>query len=185
MTADAGPGTPRFSVLLPTHDRADVVGFAISSVLEQTVPDFELLVVGDGCTDDTARVVASFGDPRVRWFDLPKGPGFGYANRDHALAEARGDLVAFMAHDDLMLPDHLEAMGPVFEDPHVEWAYSRPAWVADDGIVIPFPVDLRSPGPFQRFMTSENPIPASCVVHRRSCFDDAGGWDGPVPRAGD
>ena len=161
MSVQAGPRTPRFSVLLPTHDRADVIGFAMSSVLEQTVPDLELLVVGDGCTDDTGRVVTSFDDPRVRWFDLPKAPGYGYANRDRVLEEARGDLVAFMAHDDLMLPDHLEAMQPVFADSRVEWSYSRPAWVSDDGLVVPFPVDLRSPGPFERFMTTENPIPAS------------------------
>ena len=76
---------PRFTVLMPTHYRPDTIGYAIRSVLNQTVPDFELLVVGDGATAETAAVVRSFTDPRIRWFDLPKAAGFGYANRNIAM----------------------------------------------------------------------------------------------------
>jgi glycosyltransferase involved in cell wall biosynthesis len=176
---------PRFSVLLPTHDRADVVGLAIRSMLDQTSADFELLVVGDGCTDRTADVVLDFGDPRIHWFDLPKAPFFGYANRNVALREARGDLVAFMAHDDLVLPDHLERLGALFDDPAVDLAYSRPVWVADDGLVVPFAVDLRDPVERHHFLEVGNSIPASCVMHRRACLERAGYWPEDVPGAAD
>ena len=176
---------PRFSILLPTHDRADVVGFAIRSVLAQTEQDFELLVVGDGCTDGTAAVVLGFDDRRIRWFDLPKAPFFGYANRNVAMREARGGLVAFAAHDDLLLPDHLELLGARFAADDVEWAYSRPLWVADDGLIVPFAVDLRDPVQLGYFLDVANSIPASCVVHRRACLDRYGYWPMDVPSAAD
>ena len=176
---------PRFSVLLPTHQRADVVGYAIESVLAQTEPSFELLVVGDGCTDETAAVVGAFDDERIRWFDLPKAPGFGYANRNLGLREARGELIAFLAHDDLLLPDHLEQLGPVFDDPAIEWAYSRPLWMDDEGVAVPFAVDLRRPDALKAFLEVDNAVPAVCVVHRRSCLDRYGDWPEDVERGGD
>ncbi len=176
---------PRFTVLLPTHNRADVVGFAISSVLRQADPDFELLVVGDGCTDSTASVVQAFGDTRIRWLDYPKSPDFGYANRNRALREARGALIAFAAHDDLLLPDHLSLLGQTFDDADVEWAYSRPLWVSDDGLMVPFAVDLRKPPDLDRFMHVVNTIPASCVVYRRGCLERYGYWPEDSRSSGD
>ena len=186
MTRSSRPGgSPKFSVLLPTHDRADVVGLAIDSLLRQTEPDFELLVVGDGCTDNTAEVVLGFRDPRVRWLDLPKAPNFGYANRNIALGEARGDLIAFVAHDDLALPDHLELLARPFERQEVEWAYSRPLWVSDEGTLVPFAVDLGQPAQLDHFLSTANTIPASCVVHRRSCLARFSDWPEEVPISGD
>jgi glycosyltransferase involved in cell wall biosynthesis len=176
---------PLFSVLLPTHNRADVVGHAIDSVLSQTETDFELLVVGDGCTDGTAQVVKSFGDRRIRWYDLPKAPHFGYANRNQAIRGARGELLAFMAHDDIMLPDHLGRLAAYFEDERIELAYSRPLWVSDDGFVVPYAVDLRRPHHLEVFLEDHNTIPATCVVYRRSTHERVGGWPEDVVSGGD
>jgi Glycosyl transferase family 2 len=181
----SGPSGQKFSVLLPTHNRADVIGLAIRSVLAQTEQDFELLVVGDGCTDETADVVARFADERIRWFDLPKAPHFGYANRNICLREARGELVAIVAHDDLVVADHLAQLAAAFASPTIDWAYSRPMWVFDDGIVVPFAVDLTRPKELDVFLSDHNTIPASCVMYRRTCHDRYGYWPEDMPKGGD
>ena len=176
---------PRFSILMPTHNRADVVGFAIKSVLAQTEPSFELLIVGDGCTDDTANVVAVCADPRIRWFDLPKAPHFGYANRNFALREARGELVAFAAHDDLLFPDHLARLSARLEETGAEWVYSRPLWVSPDGVVMPLCGNLKNADELARFLQAENFIPASCIVHTRACLEKYGYWREDLAEAAD
>lgn len=176
---------PRFSVLLPTHNRPDVIGYAIKSVLRQTEQDFELLVVGDGCTDNTAEIVQGFDDPRIRWFDLPKAPHFGYANRNVALKQARGELIAFMAHDDMVFDDHLALLAETLESNGAEWAYSRPLWVNLEGVVIAYPMNLYNPSELEVFLTRYNTIPASCVMHRRDCFDKYGYWPEDMPAAAD
>ncbi len=176
---------PRISVLMPTHNRADVLGYAIDSVLRQTEPDFELLVVGDGCTDNTARIVKSFQDSRIVWYDLPKAPNFGYANRNIALRKARGELIAFAAHDDLMFPDHLALLSHEIDAGKLDWIYSRPLWVSTDGVIVPFCTNLHNADELDLFMNIRNSIPAGCVMHRRSCFDKSGYWPEDVESAGD
>jgi len=175
-------GAPKVTVLLPTNGRDEIIGFAIKSLLNQTLEDFELIVVGDGCRDNTESVVNGFDDPRVIWMPFNKAPGAGYANRNLALRKARGRLIAYAQHDDLFFPDHLERCLRVFEDPRVKFAYSRPLWIDDAGLVIPSYVNLRLPGPQKSFLHQMNVLPSSNVVHLRSCFDNAGYWpDEDIP----
>jgi glycosyltransferase involved in cell wall biosynthesis len=128
---------PRFGVVVPTHNRCELLRLAILSVLAQTESDFELLVVGDGCTDNSAFVVARFSDPRIRWLDLPKAPHFGYANRNIALKQAVGQYIAYVTDDDLVFPDHLSLLAGTLERAGAEWAYNRPLWVTTKGVVVP------------------------------------------------
>jgi hypothetical protein len=185
MRQESGNG-PEFSILLPTHNRADVLPFAIRSVLGQTLQDFELLVVGDGCTDNTADIVKGINDPRIIWFDLPKAPNFGYANRNIALRQARGRYIAFMPHDDLWLPDHLEMLRPFLEQPGVEIAYSRPLWVIPEGMIAPAMFNLEHAPTLELFLAKKrNRIPAGCVVHRHECFLKYGYWNEALLAGGD
>ncbi len=179
---------PKFSVLLPTHNRADVVGFAIESVLNQSFKNFELLVVGDGCTDQTEAVVARFSkrDKRVKWFNFPKSAGFGYANRNSALKTAKGELVAYIGHDDLWLPNHLETHADFFEkEKHFLIAGTRALWMSDNHILIPSFFNTDIPAIRQIFNNEHNEIPAVCIVARMEAMKRAGYWIPGTIKAGD
>jgi glycosyltransferase involved in cell wall biosynthesis len=175
---------PRFSILMPTHERADVIGYAIQSVLDQSEQDFELLVVGDGCVAGTGDVVSGFRDQRIRFFDLPKAPYFGYANRNVALREARGAMIAFASDDDLLFPDHLERLGRLL-DRGSKFAYSQALWVSTDGVLVPFLTNLEFADELRVFMDVRNSIPANCVVYRADSLPHLDVWPEDMPAAAD
>lgn len=105
---------PCVSVVLPTYDRAPLLGRAIRSVLGQSYEDFEVIVVDDGSTDGTAGVVASCGDPRVRYVALAHNAGAGAA-RNVGIRLARGKFLAFQDSDDEWLPSKLSKQMSAFE----------------------------------------------------------------------
>jgi len=96
---------PLVSVILPTYNRADLLPRAVSSVLAQTYPHWELIVWDDGSTDNTAEVVRSYGDERVRYF-RNDNHGISYA-RNRAVENARGELLAFLDSDDAWCAEKL------------------------------------------------------------------------------
>ncbi|KQU79320.1 hypothetical protein ASD00_36305 [Ensifer sp. Root31] len=175
---------PRISILMPTHTRVDVIGIAIESVLKQTVDDFELLVVGDGCAPGTADVVAGFRDDRIRFFDLPKAPYFGYANRNIALREARGRFIGFAADDDILLRDHFELLIKALGH-GAAIAHSQALWVSTDGIAAPFMTNLEMPDELSHFMERKNTIPASCFLYRADSLPSLDAWPEELPAAAD
>lgn len=98
---------PTVSVVIATQNRAELLSEAIVSCLYQTVSDFEIVVVDDGSTDNTMEVLASFDDPRVRWVRLDSPRGIAAA-RNLGTQQARGEYIAVLDDDDLMVPDRLE-----------------------------------------------------------------------------
>lgn len=107
-----------FTILMPTFNNCRTLPYSISSVLAQDYPDFELFIVGDGCPDESRQIITSFArnDPRIRFFDNPKGPRHGELHRHAALQEASGRFVTYLSDDDLMLPQHLATITPYLED---------------------------------------------------------------------
>jgi glycosyltransferase involved in cell wall biosynthesis len=99
------------SVVIPTYNYGRFVATAIESALAQTRMPLEVIVVDDGSTDDTAAVVARFGDS-VRYIHKPNG-GLSSA-RNAGIAAARGDLIALLDADDRWLPHKLERQVPYF-----------------------------------------------------------------------
>lgn len=104
------PSAPQVSVVIPTYNRAGVLGRAITSVLSQTFPDLECIVVDDGSTDQTVVLVERFQDPRLRLLRLPVNKGGGHA-RNVGIQAARGELLAFLDNDDEWLPPDAGAAG--------------------------------------------------------------------------
>jgi glycosyltransferase involved in cell wall biosynthesis len=99
--------TPKFSVVIPAYNAGLYIAECVNSVLAQTDPDFEVIVVDDGSTDDTAQIVSSFTDPRLRLVQRANG-GLAVA-RNTGIAASRGELVAFLDADDRWCPEKLAA----------------------------------------------------------------------------
>jgi glycosyltransferase involved in cell wall biosynthesis len=182
------PNSPLLTILLPTHNRGDVISFAIESVLKQTVSNFELFIVGDGCTDDTEKIVQKFvqKDSRVQWFPFAKGKGFGYEYRNTVLKKARGKYTAFAAHDDLWFPDHLEKLLTFLND-HPEYllAYTRPLWITPEGVLLPSIFNTDNQSTKKTLLEYHNEIPANCVIHRSDAMKKVGYWNSSLPQAAD
>jgi len=105
-----GGRSPKVSVILPTHNRADLLPGSVESVLEQGYEDLELIVVDDGSTDHTASMLREFEeeDERVSTIFLAENRGVYFA-RDVGWRRARGEYVAWADSDDRWLPGKLEA----------------------------------------------------------------------------
>lgn len=102
------------SVILPTFNRADLVGEAIESVLVQTYGDLELIVVDDGSTDETPGLLARWKDSRLRVI-RQENQGKSAA-RNRGLDAANGEFIAFLDSDDLWAETYLESVLEVFSD---------------------------------------------------------------------
>ncbi|GCD44727.1 glycosyl transferase [Streptomyces paromomycinus] len=169
------PASTRFSVVCPTYNRSRLIAQTLDSVRSQSVTDWELLVVSDGSTDDTEDWVrAAVGrDPRIRLIRTerhghPSGP------RNRGLAEARGEFIAYLDHDDVWHEAHLSALLTAFES---------------GGDVVATGFELRDEE--GRVTSSSRPLEMcwhpeiqalgavfepSRVAHRRGCAERVGGW---------
>ena len=163
---------PLVTVIIATYNRSGPLHYAISSVLAQTFDDFELLVVGDACTDDSEQVVRAFPDSRISWHNLPANTGNQSGPNKQGLALAKGDYIAYLGHDDLWHPDHLKNLVSAIE--------------ANDGdLAFSLTLDIGPPSkPTREVMglcpngVYEWPIwaPPSSWVHRRDIVNRIGNW---------
>jgi len=158
---------PKVTIILPTYNWSAVLPFSIASALDQSFGDFELIVVGDGCTDDSGDVVGSVGDPRVRWVNLDSNVGHQSGPNNEGLRRARGELVAYLGHDDLWLPHHLGCLVAAIES-GADMAF---------GVVRMVPADPE----LQRAALAERYRPGmwiapTATVHRRALTRRLGGW---------
>ncbi len=171
----------RVSVVTPAFNAAATIGAAISSVLDQTYRDVELVVVDDGSTDATAVIAEAYGDPVRVVRQENKGVA---AARNRGIREAAGELIAFCDADDALLPEHLERLVPVW-DARGGIATANSYWLLPGGIGktryrggFPKPDDQRQAILEQNFVSPLSLFP-------RSLLDEVGPFDEERRRAED
>lgn len=166
------PASPRVSIITATYNYSSVLWYAIQSALRQTFQDFEYLVIGDGCTDDSEQVVASFRDPRLRWHNLPTNSGSQSAPNNQGLELARGEFIAYLGHDDVWYPTHLEKLVQTLDETQSDWAHALTVMIGPPGSNVSRLIGLAPPGTSpdnMLFMTS-------AVMHKRALVSQIGKW---------
>ncbi|RMG06219.1 MAG: glycosyltransferase [Cyanobacteria bacterium J055] len=123
---------PIVSVIIPTYNAEKTIQETVSSVLNQTLSDLELIIINDGSTDRTLDVVSTLDDPRLKVFSYPNA---GVAiSRNRGLSKATGQYISFIDADDLWTPDKLEAQYQALQDnPQASVAYSWTDYVDESG----------------------------------------------------
>jgi hypothetical protein len=155
---------PIATVLVPTHNHGRLLEYALRSALGQTVADLEIFIVGDG-VDEATRVAVTHAaaDPRVRFFDRPKGARHGEALRHEALQEARGEIVCYLSDDDLWLPEHVESLARALED--ADFAHVLPAYITASQEIAVHAGHLAAPWIRAHMQSGFNFIPLSAAAH--------------------
>lgn len=174
---------PTVSVVVSSYNYGRYIGAALNSVRRQTLADFEALVIDDGSTDDSRRVIREFlADPRFRLIKQDHGGQARAKNR--GLAEARGPYVAFLDADDLWAKRKLEKQVALMEsDPRLGVICTRRKIVDADGKPRPCS-DGRPPrGHVVAEMFRQNFVCFSSAMLRAGVADHVGGFDESIPLA--
>jgi len=167
------------SVVIPAYNYARYLPEAIGSVLAQTYPDFEVIVVDDGSTDETRAVVQRFDDPRVRYV-WQENQGLSAA-RNTGIRESKRAYVGFLDADDLWQPNHLAAAVAEFARRGPEFALVAGTSVRMDQDKRELPTRIRPEQETQELTAADIVLktrfmPSSAVV-RRSVFAECGDFD--------
>jgi len=174
------PEMPKVSVIIPTHDRAELLRLAITSVIDQTFKDWEIIVVDDQSTDHTPAVVESFADKRIKYLHN-KGKNGPSIARNLAISAASGEYIAFLDDDDEWLPHKLEKQIAVIDSctEKVGGIYSNRLMIDKSTGEIysedPGVETLR--GNLLTQLMKKNPIHTSTLLIRKACLNKIGLFD--------
>jgi len=167
---------PKVSAIVPAYNCACYIGQTVESVLNQTYPNCEIIVVDDGSTDDTQSILQPYCD-RIRYI-YQENQGVAAA-RNRGIQEARGEFIAFLDHDDFFLPDKLATQVACFQlQPELGIVHS--GWRRVDSRGEP----LGDIEPWQKAPNLDleewirwKPILLSAMMFRREWLEQAGGLD--------
>jgi len=165
------------SVVVPTRNRRALLETTLRSVLHQRHVALDVIVVDEASSDDTPRMLAALGDPRVRVIrhDTPHRVS---AARNHGAGMARGDWLAFVDDDDVWAPEKLALQLEAAASSGCDWAYAGTVNIGEGGQIVHGRPPL-SPERVMAALPRYNAIPGggSNVVVRRATWDAVGPFD--------
>lgn len=169
---------PLISIITPTYNRADFIAEAVESVLAQTYSHFEFLIVNDGSTDHTGKVLEPYlNDDRIRLF-RQENQGQSVA-RNVALDEAKGEFICFLDSDNFWPADKLEQQVRIFEQyPTTDVLYGDNVIINESGEELSRNNMARYSGRIAPQMVKDNCVAMNTTMARRQCFDELGGMSG-------
>lgn len=179
----------KFSVCIPTYNRAQLLKEAIESVLSQTYSDFELIIYDDGSTDGTKEVVNTFTDKRIRYYRASTNKGRPYA-RNSCIDLSRNEWLVWLDDDDMMEPELLSRYAlAISRYPEVKVFYPKHFYVKDElkksrGLVSCYDYYKNRKEVIRKLMKTP-PIPNPGVCVHRSLYERYGKYDLEFLRAQD
>ncbi|MGH2343358.1 glycosyltransferase (plasmid) [Segnochrobactraceae bacterium EtOH-i3] len=170
---------PLVSIIMPMFNRAGIVGEAIASVLTQTYPHFELIVVDDGSSDNSVQVVRGIDDARIRLIELEENSGVTVA-RNTALRAAKGDFIAYLDSDNTWDIRFLAAhVGAFLDLPEADMIYSGVLLYSGNTTE---PYAIRYGHLHRSLLENRNYIDNNIIFHRRDFLDKIIGFDESLRR---
>ena len=126
----------KVSVIISAYNHEKYIAESINSILHQSFLDFELIVVDNGSSDSTYKIIKTIKDPRIKIFRIKKNIGFGYA-LNYALNKSRGEYISLFSSDDIGLPDKLKKQVKYLDDhPGVGAVFSQAQMIDEEGSAI-------------------------------------------------
>ncbi len=177
------------SVVIPTHNRENTIKRAVDSVLCQTYANLEVIIVDDGSTDNTAKVIAEYDDNRIKLI-CQKEQGGANKARNIGIAHSRGEYIAFQDSDDEWLPNKLKVQIQLMEQESFAACYSAYNLCEGDLVRI-IPGDYQNRDKYQRglreILSEHNVVGTQTLVIRREVLQMLGNeyFDDRLPRMQD